>query len=176
MQNHRVFASILGEVGIDMPPEVTTCRLDEAGGIVLTELRGNHLTPRLFDDPSFLRDLRAIYELPYTLVEASGGAVEIFDLERDPDELADLASGNAELVSTLSERLAAFAARHPPLYEEEAEAALRPDTEEALRALGYIEWARLTLCARASEPGSRARAGWRRPSQRLHCSSAGPSW
>ena len=94
---------------------------------------------RRADDPSFLRDLRAIYEPPYKLVEASSGAVELFDLERDPDELANLASENPELVRTLSERMHAFAERHPPLYEEEMEAVLQPDTEEALRALGYIE-------------------------------------
>jgi arylsulfatase A-like enzyme len=139
VQNHRVFASILAEAGIDMPPQLAIRELDAPGGIVLTELRSNHLTPRLFDDPAFLRDLRGIYEPPYKLVEASSGAVELFDLERDPDELANLASKNPELVRTLSERMDAFAERHPPLYAEEAEAVLQPDTEKALRALGYIE-------------------------------------
>jgi hypothetical protein len=106
---------------------------------VLTELRSNHLTVRLFDDPSFLRDLRAIYEPPHKLVESSDGTLELFDLERDPEELVNLAPEDPELVRTLSERIDAFAERHPPLYAEEAEAVLQPDTEEALRALGYIE-------------------------------------
>jgi hypothetical protein len=106
---------------------------------VLTELKSNYLTPRLLDDPSFLRDMRAIYHPPHKLVEASSGGVELFDLERDPEELADLAPQEPELTRMLSERIDAFAEQHPPLYEEEAEAVLRPDTEKALRALGYIE-------------------------------------
>jgi arylsulfatase A-like enzyme len=139
VQNHRVFASILAEAGIDMPPQVAVRRLDETGGIVLTELRSNHLTVRLFDDPSFHRDLRAIYGPPYKLVEAASGAVELFDIERDPDELANLASEEPELVKTLSERMNDFVERHPPLYVQDMEAELQPDTEKALRALGYIE-------------------------------------
>jgi len=139
VQNHRVFSSILAEAGIDMPPKVATRRLDAAGGIVLTELNNSSLILKMFGDSSFVRNLRAIYEPPYKLVEASSGAVELFDLDRDPGELANLASEDPELVKTLSERMDAFAERHPPLYAEEEEAVLRPDTEEALRALGYIE-------------------------------------
>jgi arylsulfatase A-like enzyme len=93
---------------------------------------------RLFG-ASFDRDLRAIYASPWKLIEASPGVPELFDIARDPEELTNLATRSANVGGPLAERLDEIVRLHPPLYDATERAVLDQDTEDALRALGYLE-------------------------------------
>ena len=89
--------------------------------------------------PFFDRRLHALYDPPHKLIVSSRGGVELYDLARDPEERTDLAGRDASLAAGLRERLERFRADHPALYDAEARAKLSPETEDALRALGYLE-------------------------------------
>jgi arylsulfatase A-like enzyme len=137
VQNHRVFASILDAVDLELPPGVVLAPLGAPGGVVVTEVKrseSNILFGAFFD-----RDLRTILVPPLKLIESTAAAPELFHIEHDPAELADLAAVRAADVRVLAARLEEIARLHPPLYDAEARAVLEPDTEDALRALGYIE-------------------------------------
>jgi hypothetical protein len=87
----------------------------------------------------FDRDLRAIYDPPYKLVESSTGAVELFDLERAKGEYENLVDHRPDISRSLEACLERIAEDRPPLFDVEDRATLTPETEEALRALGYVE-------------------------------------
>jgi hypothetical protein len=111
--------------------------LDEATTLV-TEVGASDANVRLFGR-FFDRRLHALYAPPHKLIVSSRGDVELYDLERDPDELADLTARDAKRTDSLRDALERFRDAHPALYDEEARAELSPETEEALRALGYLE-------------------------------------
>jgi hypothetical protein len=67
------------------------------------------------------------------------GERELFDLANDPAELHDLSTLEPERVAELVAKLRSEAARRPPRYEDADRPELRPETEEALRALGYLD-------------------------------------
>jgi hypothetical protein len=81
----------------------------------------------------------AIHVWPHKLIESSTGTNELFDLDRDPGETVNLAAQEPHLVDALSKQLQTIAARHPLLHADVPAARMRPETEEALRALGYIQ-------------------------------------
>jgi arylsulfatase A-like enzyme len=137
VQNHWLFASILGAAGVELPAPVEATDLDAGTGVVFTETRyRGDATRRL--GPFFDRDLRALYAPPHKLIESSTGARELFDLERDPGETVNLAARESSLALALSAHLRTIEAGHPLLRNVPA-AAMRRETEDALRALGYIE-------------------------------------
>jgi hypothetical protein len=105
---------------------------------IVTEVRRSDANVRLFGD-FFDRDLRAVVAGPLKLISSSRGEVELFDLAADPGELENLAAAEPERAAALGERLAAIVRARPPLYDPDARADLSPETEEALRALGYLE-------------------------------------
>ena len=88
---------------------------------------------------SFDRDLRALYAPPYKLIRSSRGRLELFHLERDPQELDDLAAREPERAARLAERLEVFEAARPPLFDAAPRARADAETREALRALGYVK-------------------------------------
>ncbi len=136
VENRRLFWMALDAAGIEPPAEAP--RLSEDGGPLVTEVRRSSNTIRLFGD-FFDRDQRALYDPPWKLIEDTRGDVQLYDLARDPAELRDRAETDPETRDRLAATLRAVEEAHPPLFEEEARAELGPDTEEALRALGYIE-------------------------------------
>lgn len=138
VQNHRVFATVLSMIGLPLPDGVRTEGLDENDGTILTEVQRDPANVQIFGS-FFDRDLRAIYDAPYKLIASSDGSLELFDLANDPEELKNLVETKPDTVRDLSERLRDVSARHPPMFEEEGDTALRPETEEALRALGYLQ-------------------------------------
>jgi arylsulfatase A-like enzyme len=138
VQNHRLFATILDATGLPLPPGVALRGLGVPGGAIVTEVGRSDANVRLFG-ALFDRDLRAIYAPPWKLIEASPGTPELFDVARDPGELANLSGHSAAVAGALGERLDEIARLHPPLFDVEARAVLDADTEQALRALGYLE-------------------------------------
>ena len=120
----------------------------ETGGILLGRVEGTAITVELAGDPGpsaerrpdfFDRDLRAIYRPPLKLISSSRGTFELFDLEADPDELENLAQARSPQVEALVGRIEEITSTHPPLFRADSRAELREETEEALRALGYLD-------------------------------------
>ena len=138
VQNHRLFPTLLAAAGVEVPTGIATRPLGGDAAPVVIEVRRSDANVRLFGD-FFDRDLRAIRDEGYKLIESSRGDVWLFDLEADPGEGSDLAAAEPERVAGLAGRLARIAESLPPLYDPEARAELSPETEEALRALGYLE-------------------------------------
>jgi len=140
VQNHRLFPTLLAAAGLAVPTSVGARPLgpNAPPGAIVTELRRNDASIRMFGD-FFARDLRAIHLHPYKLIVSSTGALEIFDVERDPGELEHLVAGEALHARDLSRRLERIERSHPPLFEARARAQLAPATEETLRALGYLD-------------------------------------
>jgi arylsulfatase A-like enzyme len=135
VQNHRLHGLVLETAGVE--PAGSFPGLD-APGTVVTEVGASDANVRLFG-PFFDRRLHALYDAPHKLIVSSRGEVELYDLERDPAERADLAVSEAARTESLRAALERFRAEHVALYDEDARADLSPETEEALRALGYLE-------------------------------------
>jgi hypothetical protein len=64
--------------------------------------------------------------------------VELFRIDADPGEVRNLAPGDPGAVAELSGQLEGIEELHPPLFDRDARAELSEDTENALRALGYL--------------------------------------
>jgi arylsulfatase A-like enzyme len=78
---------------------------------------------------------RAIVEWPYKMiVNVETPEVALYDLERDPAEVHDLAAAKPEVV----ERLAAALDARATASVERAPVELDADTKRELRALGYL--------------------------------------
>ncbi|MBW2286373.1 MAG: sulfatase [Deltaproteobacteria bacterium] len=138
VQNHQLFPTLLAAAGVDVPAGVDARGLEVTGGDVLLEVRRSDLNVKFFGD-FFDRDQMAIQSWPYKLVLRTTGERELFDLANDPAELHDLSTLEPERVAELVAKLRSEAASHPPMYEEADRPELRPETEEALRALGYLD-------------------------------------
>ncbi len=135
IENRRLFAIALEAAGLPVPPEAATGPDD---GAVVAEVNRSYNNVRIFGD-LFDRDMSAIYVAPYKLIRDSRGREELFDLSRDADESENLAASQPAVRDRLAAELDRIHAESPPLYDPEARAELAPDTEEALRALGYVE-------------------------------------
>jgi arylsulfatase A-like enzyme len=137
VQNHRLFATLLHAAGLDAD-EGTAPDLSGPRAPIVLEARRSSANIRLWG-PFFDRDLRAIYDPPYKLVESSTGAVELFDLEREKGEYRNLVDRRPDISRSLQARLERIAEDRPPLYRAEERATFTPETQQALRALGYVE-------------------------------------
>jgi arylsulfatase A-like enzyme len=138
VQNHLLFAELLRAAGVRVPSGVDGRDLAAASGDIVLQVQRSDLNVRMFGE-FFDRDQVAIQAWPHKLVVDTAGGSELFDLARDPEELHDLAAEQPELVGSLAAKLRATVERRPARYPEESRAELRPETEDALRALGYIE-------------------------------------
>ena len=101
----------------------------------------------LYVSSTISHDTEAMIHGRYKLIAASeGSAVELYDLEADPDERTDLAARRAAVVAELRQAIAAVQAEnqlawqdryrrdHPELRDKAAE-----ETEKNLRKLGYLD-------------------------------------
>ena len=138
VQNHRLFATLLSAAGLEVPAGILALDLSGPRTPIVTEVRRSDLTIRLFG-PFFDRDLRAIYDPPYKLITSSTGAVELFDLEKANGEYENLVDRRPDISRSLQARLERIAEARPSLYDAEERATLTPETEKAMRALGYVE-------------------------------------
>jgi len=138
VQIHQLFPTLLRAANLDVPEGVDARGLEATGADLLLEVRRSDLNVKLFGD-FFDRDQLAIQSWPYKLVLRTTGERELYDLANDPAELHDLAEREPERAAELVAKLRDEVARRPPAYSETARPELRPETEEALRALGYID-------------------------------------
>jgi arylsulfatase A-like enzyme len=137
-QNHRVFGLILRAAGLEVPSSVGVHELAALDAPPVMELKKNPTIVGLLGD-FFARDLRAIYVPPYKLIASSTGVIELFNVDLDPHELRDLMPMERERARRLERQLASIVAERPLLFVEEGQPEFRPETEQALRALGYVD-------------------------------------
>jgi arylsulfatase A-like enzyme len=87
------------------------------------------------------RDLLFSVRTPrWKLIRHAGGSDLLFDLRNDPKERRNLARSRPELVTSLGTELEAWRASRPRLEgPESGTSGIAPETEERLRALGYLD-------------------------------------
>jgi arylsulfatase A-like enzyme len=135
VQNHWVASRLLAAAGAALPVDVPPLRGGSAP--IVLQVQRSEFNVSFFGS-FFDRDLVALVDPPFKLIESSTGRVELYDLEADPGELEDL-SVDAPEARRLREGLAAASAALPPLYDPGSRAQLGEGTAEALRALGYLD-------------------------------------
>jgi len=139
VQNHRVATTILEAAGARAPASRMVPPLERRDAEpIVTAVRRSETNVTLLGDV-LDRDLRAFYEPPLKLIESSRGGLELFDLDADPGEREDLSQARPNDAHRLRDALTEMLLARPPLYEHEARVDLSPETEDSLRALGYIE-------------------------------------
>jgi arylsulfatase A-like enzyme len=126
-----VTPTILDAAGIDRPEG-----LDGVSLWPLLTGRGAPADRQLVAENSLYGDQRrAIVEWPYKLiVDVENPDVALYDLERDPAELENLAASKPEV----TERLAGALARRAAPALDRAPVELDAETRSELRALGYL--------------------------------------
>lgn len=74
------------------------------------------------------------------LIQRDDAPDQLYDLDRDPREEADLAAAQPAAVEALRGELEAWLARHPPI-EGSGDFSFQPDaaTREQLKTLGYVQ-------------------------------------
>jgi len=123
------------EVGFELPSGVEG-GLPGSRKMLVAESRSSGFHVQKFGS-EVDRDLRAAIEWPWKLVVASDGEVRLYRLDRDPKESQPLElDSHADEMRTELEQIAAEF-RPPSLAT--APQNVSPETEENLRALGYIE-------------------------------------
>jgi len=137
-QHGRMFQTLRAYAGVAPPDGVEPRGLDAEADEIVLEVQRSDLNIKMLGR-HFDRDLRAVTAWPYKWIVSSSGASELYDLSQDPRELANLAARDPERAGQLAQRFREIAAERPPRYEVDVEVDLRPDTEKALRELGYIE-------------------------------------
>lgn len=102
-------------------------------------------TPYLVS-PVRLRGQEGLVEAPFKLIRRDEGSVELYDLRDDPAERRNVAARHPEIVARLTTRLDRLRAENETQRSENFRAAdevdldrVTRDTEERLRAIGYIE-------------------------------------
>ena len=128
---------------IDIVPTL----LAAAGSVPLPIMEGRNVlaaqTGAWPDQRIFAQYRDALYSVRtprFKLIEGAGGHRMLFDLERDPRERRNIAAENPDLTARLAAELAVWRAARPRLDEQaSSRTELDPDTEEQLKALGYLD-------------------------------------
>jgi len=138
VQNHRLFTTLLAAAGIAPGNGFVAPALGGPREPIVTEVGRSEANVRMFG-PYFDRDLRAIYAPPYKLITSTRGPPELFDLEGPAGEYENLAQRQPDVSGALRARLDRIVSERVPLYAADDRAKLSPETEKALRALGYLD-------------------------------------
>jgi len=135
--------TVLGRLGLKAPAGIRGEDLwpiiqsqNKVGGAAYLQHTGNQLEGVVTDRYKLIRHLKTrkdIYE-GYPIVR---GRLELYDLQQDPKEEKNIAKANPEIVKRLSELMIRLR-RGGPSFKAGA-AKVDADTEEALRALGYVQ-------------------------------------
>jgi arylsulfatase len=138
-----IMPTILSMLGLDVPEQArghdlwSAARGETSGPMAaFLEHTGRQLTGVVTPQFKYIKHLRTRRDIypGYPIVR---GTVELYDLEKDPDELQNLAESMPEVVERLERLHAELAAGERAFVAEQAE--IDEETEEALRALGYIQ-------------------------------------
>lgn len=131
-----IFPTVLNVLGVEIPAE---CRGRSLVGLI----RGEEAEPRpLFAEFDRGRSLGAIILDDWKLVSApeEGATSHLFDLNRDPGELSNLAGTESgiEMLDRLQTALTRWQRENPSFDAPRGKVNLTPDQEKMLRSLGYL--------------------------------------
>jgi arylsulfatase A-like enzyme len=134
---HLIFGALPAEFAASYRDEFPR---DPARDPVIVE---NYYTRRKdFENPAwghrFDRIRTVIYDWPYKYIHSSDGQSELYDLERDPRESADLITSEGDRATRMAERLADFLEARREGRTQVEPARLTSEEEKRLRSLGYI--------------------------------------
>ncbi|MDB4433112.1 sulfatase-like hydrolase/transferase [bacterium] len=128
-----VLPLILERLAIPPPPHIQGGSPPDVGHPIVAEVY-----PRPSSD-RFEGDWRALIDGRLKLLWNSQGQHELFDLETDPGESANLLESEPTRASAMKEKLLGYLARLPEPRAESAEGEIDLETREALRGLGYLD-------------------------------------
>jgi hypothetical protein len=118
-----VFATILDRLGLAIPPDVQ--------GNPLSEVR-HPMIAEFFP-------LRTLHRGDYKFVWSSLGRHQLFDLSVDAQESENLVEERTDVAASMEAELRDYLATLPQPGPDSAPRRVDPETEEALRNLGYLE-------------------------------------
>ncbi len=138
VQNHALFGSILDAAALPRPDWASLLPEEDEEREIMLEVRRSDANIRIGGE-FFNRDLYSLVAPPFKLIRSSRQEVELFDLSQDPEELKNLYDTEPKRAAQLDTRLSTLLSERPPLYPEPENLELSKETQEALRAMGYIE-------------------------------------
>lgn len=128
-----VLAIVQESTGIELPPGVDS-RLPGTRELILAEEHTSPLFRKLW---KLERDLDAAIAWPHKIIANRPGKAELYRLDLDPSESHDVADGERE--KQLLGRLDRALAELSPLPDDGQAPEVRPEIQDQLRELGYVE-------------------------------------
>jgi hypothetical protein len=135
-----VYAGLAGQSLVGSPPAVPPGR-----ALISDYEVPDNLLPRyrrkttVTDEHYFHRGLRSLHDGKWKLIWGSDGRHELYDLEADPMETNDLVAQLPAQAAAMEAHLQSLLDDLPKVGDAEATGELDAETQEQLRALGYIE-------------------------------------
>jgi arylsulfatase A-like enzyme len=136
-----VFATILDRLGLAVPPGVQGNPLNEVRHPVIAELFPLEFMRRALRDSTeeWRGDVRTLHRGDYKFVWSSLGRHQLFDLSVDAQESENLVEERTDVAASMQAELMDYLATLPQPGPDSAPRRVDPETEEALRNLGYLE-------------------------------------
>jgi arylsulfatase A-like enzyme len=136
-----VFATILDHLGLGIPPDVQGSPLRDVRHPVIAEFFPLESMGRSLrkSTKEWRGDIRTIHQGNYKFVWSSLGRHQLFDLLIDPGESKNLAGELTDVAASMQAELRDYLATLPEPAPDGDERRVDPETEEALRNLGYLE-------------------------------------
>ena len=136
-----VFATILDRLELAVPPGVQGNPLNEVRHPVIAELFPLYFMRRALrkSTEEWRGDVRTLRRGDYKFVWSSLGRHQLFDLSADPQESENLVEERMDVAASMQAELRDYLATLPKPGPDSAPRQVDPETEEALRNLGYLE-------------------------------------
>jgi arylsulfatase A-like enzyme len=148
--NLDLFPTLLGLAGIEPPvnskavslltPQDARLRLGEYPAVMVGAFDKVREYYPDFDPTPWNRSLRAYYDEPYKLIQASDGRHELYQLDEDPNERRNLIAERPQIAQRLAAGLQAYVDSLQELAVTPRKTAgpLSEDERRRLEALGYV--------------------------------------
>jgi arylsulfatase A-like enzyme len=136
-----VFATILHRLGLEVPPRAQGNPLDDVRHPMIAELFPLEFTRRALrgSTEEWRGDVRTYQRGDFKFVWSSIGRHQLFDLSADPQESENLVGELGDVAASMEAELSEYLATLPKPAPDRAPRRVDPETEEALRNLGYVE-------------------------------------
>jgi arylsulfatase A-like enzyme len=136
-----VFATILDRLGLAIPPDVQGNPLSEVRHPMIAEFFPLEFMRRAFRGSAeeWRGDMRTLHQGDYKFIWSSIDRHQLFDLSVDPRESRNLVEELPEVAESMQAELMDYLATLPEPATDGAPRRVDPETEEALRDLGYLE-------------------------------------
>jgi len=136
-----VFATILDRLGLAIPPDVQGNPLSEVHHPMITEFFPLEFMGRALRKltEEWRGDMRTLHRGDYKFVWSSLGRHQLFDLLADPHESQNLVGELADVAASMQAELRDYLTALPEPAPDGTQRRVDPETEEALRNLGYLE-------------------------------------